>query len=174
MDQARMREALESVARTLSEQPEKARGKAAPLTARLVDGLRFEVRGASGELVHTDMPAMLGGEASAPNPGWLLRAALAACTATVVAMRAARQGVNLTTLEVVSEGDTDQRRLLGIDDAAPSITGLRLKVRVGAERATDEQLRSLAAWGDAHSPVACTLRMPPAIATEVEIVRARS
>ena len=172
MDHASMRSALENTTRVLTEHPDKARTKTAPLTARLVDGLRFEVKGGGGELVHTDMPASMGGEGSAPNPGWLMRAALAACTATVIAMRAARRGVTLTTLEVVAEGDSDQRRLLGIDDAAASVTGLRLKLRLGAADANDAELRAIAAWGDAHSPVACTLRRPPGIETEVEIVPA--
>lgn len=171
MNQTSMRSTLENAVRTLSEHPEKARSRAAPLVARLVDGLRFEVKGAGGELVYTDMPGSMGGEGSAPNPGWLMRAALAACTATVIAMRAARRGVVLTTLEVTAEADGDQRRLLGIDDGAPSVTGLRVKARLGADGVSDEELRAIAAWADAHSPVACTLRMPPPIATEVEIVR---
>jgi uncharacterized OsmC-like protein len=113
---------------------------------------------------------MVGGEGSAPNPGWLMRASLAACTATVIAMRAARLGVTLTLLEVHAESDTDNRRLLGLDDAAASVLALRLHVRIGAYGASDDVLREIAAWGGAHSPVACTMRMPPAISTEVEIV----
>ncbi|HKI65523.1 MAG TPA: OsmC family protein [Burkholderiales bacterium] len=171
MELAKIRESIERTSAALAQNPAKARSTAAPLTARLIDGLKFEVKGAGGETVRTDMPATVGGEGSAPNPGWLMRAALAACTGTVIAMRAARTGVELTTLEVIVDGDTDQRRLLGIDDAAPSLTGLRVKARLGAEQASDEQLREIAAWGDAHSPVACTMRMPPAISTEVEIVR---
>ena len=170
MDHANIRSAIENTTRALTEHPEKARAKSAPLTARWVDGLRFEVTGGGGERVFTDMPAMMGGEGSAPNPGWLMRAALAACTATVIAMRASRRGIALTTLEVIAESATDQRRLLGIDDSAASMTALRLKARLGAEGVSDEQLRELAAWGDAHSPVACALRMPPAIETEVEVV----
>lgn len=170
MQIAAMRESIEKTTRALTEHPEKARSKSAPLTARLVDGLRFEVKGGGDEVLFTDMPAAMGGDGSAPNPGWLMRAALAACMATVIAMRASRSGIALTTLEVIAESDTDQRRLLGIDDTAASTTALRLKARLGAEGAGDKELRELAAWGDAHSPVACALRMPPAISTEVETV----
>ncbi|MFZ1909763.1 MAG: OsmC family protein, partial [Burkholderiales bacterium] len=139
MDMAAIRASIENTARALTELPHKARSRSAPLTARLVDGLRFEVRGGGGELVFTDMPAMMGGEGSAPNPGWLMRAALAACTATVIAMRASRRGVALSTLEVVAESDTDQRRLLGIDDSAASMTALRMKVRLGAEGVSEQE-----------------------------------
>ena len=171
MEQARIRESLERASGALAQNPAMARGTAAPLTARLIDGLRFEVKGAGGETVRTDMPQMVGGEGSAPNPGWLMRASLAACTATVIAMRAARLGVRLTLLEVDAESDTDNRRLLGLDDAAASVLAVRLRVRIGAQGASDDALRAIAAWGDAHSPVACTMRMPPAISTEVEILR---
>lgn|SRR5512146_1222978 len=171
MERIAIRESIERTSAALARDPGKARGTSAPLTARLVDGLRFEVKGAGGELVYTDMPGPMGGEGSAPNPGWLMRAALAACTATVIAMRAARRGIALTTLEVSAESETDQRRLLGLDDSAASMTALRLKVRLGAEGAGEQELRELVAWGDAHSPVACALRMPPPISTEVEIVR---
>ena len=171
MDIAAIGASIANTTRALTEYPEKARSRSAPLTARRVDGLRFEVKGGGGEIVFTDMPAVMGGEGSAPNPGWLMRAALAACTATVIAMRASRRGIALATLEVVAESDTDQRRLLGIDDSAASMTALRVKARLGAEGVSEEELRELAAWGDSHSPVACALRMPPAIETEVEIVR---
>ena len=170
MEQARIRESLERASDALTKNPTKARSTAAPLTARLIDGLRLEVKGAGGETVRTDMPQTVGGEGSAPNPGWLMRASLAACTATVIAMRAAWQGIKLTALEVDAESDTDNRRLLGLDDAAASVLALRLHVRIGAHGASDDVLREIAAWGGAHSPVACTMRMPPAISTEVEIV----
>jgi uncharacterized OsmC-like protein len=171
MDQAQIRESIERTNAALAQNPAKARSTAAPLTARLINGLSFEVKGAGGETVRTDMPPPMGGEASAPNPGWLMRASLAACTATVIAMRAARLGVKLTVLEVDAESDTDNRRLLGLDDQCAAVLALRLKVRIGAEGASDDTLREIAAWADAHSPVACTVRTPPAITTEIEIAR---
>lgn len=171
MEEARIRDSLERASDALAKDPAKARSTAAPLTARLIDGLRFEVRGPGGETVRTDVPQMVGGEGSAPNPVWLMRASLAACTATVIAMCAARRGVKLTALEVDAESDIDNRRLLGLDDAAASVLALRLRVRIGADGASDDALREIAAWGEAHSPVACTMRMPPAVSTEVEILR---
>jgi uncharacterized OsmC-like protein len=171
MEQARIRECLERASDALTQSPAMARGTAASLTARLIDGLSFEVKGAGGETVRTDMPRMVGGEGGAPNPGWLMRASLAACAGSVIAMRAARLGVKLTLLEVGAESDTDNRRLLGLDDASASVLAVRLRVKIGAPGASDDILREIAAWGEAHSPVACTLRMPPALSTEVEILR---
>jgi len=169
MEAADIGAALERASDALARNPEQGRSATAPLTATLLDGLRVEVRGAAGELVLTDMPTSLGGEATAPSPGWLLRAALAACNATVIAMRAARRGVRLTRLEVAAESVADGRRLLGVDDSAAPVLELRLTVRIGAEGASDEALRSLVDWAEAHSPVGCTLRQPPPLSTRVEI-----
>ena len=100
MSTANIRDAIEKTSRAIAEQPEKARSKNVPATARLLEGLRCEVKGPNGETVHTDMPPAMGGAASAPAPGWLLRASIASCTATAIAMRAAKLGLRLSTLEL--------------------------------------------------------------------------
>jgi uncharacterized OsmC-like protein len=171
MSTTEIRNALNIAVDTLSAHPEKARTRPAPLTARLLEKLRCRVTGTSGETILTDMPPALGGDGTAPSPGWYLRAALAACTATVIAMRAARLDVALTTLEVTVESEADQRGLLGLDErVSAGVAVLRTRVRIGATNADAEQLRALVQWGDTHSPVACTVRHAPACTLEVEIV----
>jgi uncharacterized OsmC-like protein len=157
-------EAIAKLSKTFTDQPEKARTKNAAATASLQDG-------PAGERILTDMPAPMGGAASGPNPGWLLRAALASCNATVIAMRAARLGVKLETLEVTVGSDSDNRGLLGLDDRVTAgLLSLRTKVRIGAKGAAPAQLRELVAWAEAHSPVGCTIRHAPSATTEVEVV----
>ncbi len=164
-------DALQKVSDVFVADPEKAHTKGTPATARLVEELRFEVTGPTGEIAFTDMPAALGGAASAPAPGWLLRGAIASCTATVIAMRAARIGVHLTTLETTVESEQDQRGLLGLDEGvSAAFTTMRIRVRIGADNVAPDDLRALATWGDAHSPVACTVRESPVTSVEVEIV----
>lgn len=164
-------EAIAKLSDTLGRQPEKARARNAPATAVIQDGLRFQVTGPSGEKVLTDMPPAMGGAAAGPNPGWLLRASLAACNATVIAMRAAQLGVTLKTLEVTVESDSDHRGILGLDErVSAGLLGLRTKVKIGADAATPAQLREIVAWGEAHSPVGCTIRQAPQATTDVEIV----
>jgi uncharacterized OsmC-like protein len=171
MSIASINAALGSISEAITANPEKARAKAAPATARLVEGLRLEVTGPKGETMHTDMPPAMGGNASAPNPGWFLRGAVASCTATVIAQRAARLGVALKLLEVTVESDSDHRGILGLDDqVSAGFSAMRVKVRIGADGADPSQLRGLAEWGDAHSPVACTVRTPPVVSLDVEIV----
>jgi hypothetical protein len=86
-------------------------------------------------------------------------------------MRAARLGVALTTLEVTVEGYSDDRGLLGLDDkVSAGLSSLVARVKIGASEVPADQLRKLAEWGDRHSPVACTARVSPSYALEVEVV----
>jgi len=171
MSATNIREAIEKTSSAIADQPEKAQSKNAPATARLLDGLRCEVTGPNGETLHTDMPPAMGGTASAPNPGWLLRASLASCTATAIAMRAAKLGVNLTALEVTVGSYSDHRGILGLDDKiSAGLSSIATHVKIGATDLPSDQLRELAQWGDHHSPVACTARSSPSYALKVEVV----
>lgn len=166
-----IREALEKVSRVVIEQPEKAKSKGAPATARLLDGLRCEVKGPNGEALITDMPATMGGGGSAPNPGWLFRASLASCTTTAIAMRAAMLGVRLTTLEATVESTADVRGNLGLDDeVSAGLSSLTTRVKIGAEDVPADQLRQLVEWGEGHSPMTCTVRNSPTYSLVVEVV----
>ena len=171
MSATRIREAMERTSRFIAEHPEKAQAKNAPARARLLDGLRCEVTGPKGETVHTDMPPALGGAASAPNPGWLLRASLAACTATTIAMRAAKLGIALTALDVTVDSSSDTRGILGLDDKiSAGLSSLTIHVSIGGTDVPPDQLRALADWGDRHSPVGCTARTSQGYALEIEVV----
>src|SRR5262245_54677201 len=173
MSASQVREAQEKLAKLIGEQPDKARAKNAPATARLLDGLRCEVKGPKGETAHTDMPPAMGGAASAPNPGWLMRAAVASCTATTIAMRAAKLGIDLHTLEVTVESSSDSRGLLGLDDKiSAGLSAITTRVKIGASGASAEDLRHLAKWGDDHSPMSCTTRNTPDYSLDVEVVPA--
>jgi uncharacterized OsmC-like protein len=164
-------EAIATLTKVLSEQPEKAQTKNVPAVAVLHEGLKFQVTGPRGEKMLTDMPPPMGGTGSGVNPSWLLRAGLASCNATVIAMRAAQLGLQLKSLEVTVESESDNRGLLGLDDSASAgLRNLRTKVKIAAEAATPAQLREIVAWAEAHSPVGCTIRQAPKVTTEVEIV----
>ena len=166
-----IREAIERVSAAISADPTKARAKNAPATARLTQGLSCEVTGPYDARVVTDMPPAMGGTASGPNPGWLLRGALASCTATLVAMRAAKLGVALTTLEVTVESESDNRGMLGLDEnVAAGLAAVRTTVKIGGN-ADPQALRDLVAWADAHSPVGCTIRDAPPCALEIEVAQ---
>ena len=169
MSEQAIRDAIDNVAKVIFERPDKARVKNAPATAYLINDLTFSVAGPNGEAVHTDMPKGIGGGGGVPQPGWLVRAALASCTGTVIAMRAAKLGIAVEKLEVAFESKSDNRGLLGLDQSiSAALIGLRAIVRIRAANTTPGELQSLVRWGDAHSPVACTLRS--ALAAGIEVV----
>ena len=166
-----IREAQENLGKMIAEDSAKAHSKNTSAKATLTQDLKFQVSGPRGEKVETDMPPAMGGAAAAAAPGWLLRAGLASCTATVIAMRAAKLGVALETLEVTVDSNSDNRGILGLDEkVSAGLSALRTQVRIGAKNATAEQLQEIARWADQHSPVACTLREAPESRLDIEIV----
>jgi uncharacterized OsmC-like protein len=162
-----IREAIETASGHLKEHPDAAVGTDAAATAVREDGLRFRVDGPNGELV-TDMSKSVGGGASAPTPGWLMRAALAACDATTVAMEAARDGIELTDLKVTVESETDFRGVLGVDGAAHAgPLAVRVRIELAAPDATEDQLREIVKRAEAHSPVRDAIAREVSMTTEV-------
>ena len=158
---------IEGAVEYLAAHPDEARYTDTAATASL-EGLRATVRGPDGAVVVSDMPAGVGGNGSAPSPGWIMRAALASCEATAIAMRAATQGITLDELEVTVDGESDDRGLLGVDDDTPAgPLHTRVRVRIGAAGVDPEKLREIVAWADEHSPVGDATRR--AIPTTVEI-----
>ena len=163
-----IRTAIATSSEYLREHPDEARARDSVATASLVDGLVMRVRGPNGEDISTDMVPSVGGTASAPSPGWLLRAAEASCVATLIAMRAAMLGITLTDLEVSADSESDDRGLLGVDDEVPAgpLSG-RIVVRLAAEGIDEEVLRELAVWGIVHCPVCDAVERATPMAHEI-------
>jgi uncharacterized OsmC-like protein len=163
-----IRQSISRAIEHLSTHPEDARYVDAPATAVIEAGLRCRVEGPKGRLAVTDMPGSVGGAGTAPSPGWLARAAQASCDATVIAMRAAQQGITLTLLEVTVDSESDDRGLFGMDDSIPAgPLSSRIRVRIAADGVEPERLRELAEWADRHSPVTDGVRR--AIPTQVDV-----
>ena len=153
-DQSRIASAVAGVVNHLREHPGEGASNDAPATATLDSGLRFSVAHPNGTAIFTDMPAAFGGEASAPSPGWLMRAAAAACLATMIGIRAAQDGVTLDTLEVTVNSVSDDRGMVGTDDSiSPGLLEASMAVRISAAGVAGETLREIVRWGHAHSPV---------------------
>jgi uncharacterized OsmC-like protein len=160
--------AIATAGQYLTDHPEEARYTDSLATASLVDGLRVTVRGQSGEQVATDMPSSVGGDGSAPSPGWLLRAAEAACVATLIGMRASVAAADVGTVEVDVTSESDDRGILGLDDdlpAGPLSTTIRVRFRgATAER---QVLEDIADWAVAHCPVVDAVMRAVPILVEV-------
>jgi uncharacterized OsmC-like protein len=143
-------------------------------TARWKHGVRVVTRQPNGSELTTDMPTALGGTGDQMSPGWLLRAALASCLATRIAMSAAEEGMTLASLEVSAASTSDARGLLGMASA----TGQRVRaapgriqvdVRIGAAGVPPARLRALVEESSACSPVSDALGGGVPLALHVEV-----
>jgi uncharacterized OsmC-like protein len=163
-----IRSAIQDASEYLAHNPEEARSTDSAATAALVQGLVVRVTGPDGATITTDMVPSVGGTASAPSPGWLLRAAEASCVVTLIAMRAAMLGITLDTLEVTVDSVSDDRGLLGIDDDVPAgpLSG-RVAVRVTAAGVDATTLDDMARWGVRHCPVCDALERSVPLVTDV-------
>ena len=148
-------DAVQRASAYLTEHPDEARYRDSPATARIDGGLVATVTGPTG------------GTASAPSPGWLMRAATASCVASLIAIRAASTGVSVGPIEVEVDGESDDRGILGLD---PAIVAGALSVRVAVRLAGDVDeagRRALVDWAVAHCPVTDTIGR--AVPLEVEL-----
>src|SRR5687768_8690656 len=118
----------------------------------------------------SDMSQGVGGGGTAPSPGWLLRAANASCIATLIAMRAAEQGVELGQLEVTVDSESDDYGILGLDEALPAgPLSMRVAVRAASSTAAPDQLREIVDWGVAHCPVCDAVKRAVPVEVDVQI-----
>jgi len=171
MSNQQIRESVKGVIQYYIENPEKGLSEDKPATAIIEDGLRCRATGVHGAEIVSDMPKGIGGGATAPTPGWFLRAALATCDATLFALRAAELGITLTTLEVTVGSTSDDRGLIQIDDsihAGP--LNVQITVKLGGKDVTEEQLHELAAWVERHSPVGDAISRAVPLKVNVEVV----
>jgi uncharacterized OsmC-like protein len=148
-----IRSAVERTVDHLAAHPDAGVGPDAPAVATLEGGLRCRVQGPKGE-VFTDMASSVGGGGSGPTPGWLMRAALASCDATVIAIEAAREGIELTALTVTVDSESDARGVFGVTDGIPpGPHAVTVRIELAASNATEEQLRELAGRVETRSAV---------------------
>lgn len=155
----------------LKDNPEDALYNDPPVTAVMEDGLRCRATGTRGETLVTDMPKAIGGNDSAPSPGWLSRAALATCDATRIALRAAQLGVTLNTLEVIADSVSDNRGFLGLDKSIPAgPISLRTRVSIGAEGVEEAVLQEIVDYALLHSPIADGCRRETPSKVEVKFI----
>ncbi|MGH2472599.1 MAG: OsmC family protein [Candidatus Limnocylindria bacterium] len=154
----------------LKEHPAEARYTDSAAVAKLERGLRVTVTDPTGRSITTDMSKGVGGGDTAPSPGWLFRASLAACDTTLIAMRAAMVGVELTEVEVTIDSESNDHGILGIDDHVPAgPLGIRAKVRAKAKGLTAPQLRDVVEWAVAHCPVCDAAKRAVPMTLEIEV-----
>lgn len=135
----------------IEEDPAKAAAQFAA-SGQLVGTTEVAVR-ARGHQVTVDEPPVLGGADAGANPVEHALIALASCQAITYRFWAAKQGIELDSVEVVAEGDLDVRGFFGFDDSVrPGFTAVRLKVTASGPESA-ERYQQLADAVDAHCPV---------------------
>lgn len=165
-----VKKSIEAAIDYLRQHPDEVRYTDNSAVAKIEDTLRVRVIDTDGRAIISDMPASVGGGAAGPSPGWLMRAALASCTATLIAMRAAQEGLELTALEVIVDSESDDRGILGIDDSVPAgPLSVKTHVRIAAKDASESKLREIVNWGVEHCPVTDAIKRPVPMITELEI-----
>lgn len=123
--------------------------------------------------LRTDMPAALGGQGTAPSPGWYFRAGVASCMVTSIAMQAAMRGIELKRLEVQANSESDARGMLGIAaDVAPGPLRFWLTVTLEANDTPQEALRDLVSAAHALAPMSGALRLPMEVGLDLRLVAA--
>jgi uncharacterized OsmC-like protein len=162
-------ESIENAVRYLTDHPDEARYTDSAATAVVEEGLRVRVSGPDGASVVTDMPRSVGGGGAAPSAGWVFRAGLAGCVATLIAMEAAREGISLDSLEVTVDSESDDHGILGMDESVPAgPLSIRVRVRARAAGASSEQLRAVIERGKDRCPVCDAARREVPVTLEIE------
>jgi uncharacterized OsmC-like protein len=166
--------AMDRVATILRRRPDLGLQADPPATACWERDLRVVSRTASGLQFATDMPAQLGGSGTQVTPGWLMRASLASCAATRIAMTAAAAQIELAMLEVSVTSRSDTRGLLGMSDqegvsvdAGPC--DVEMIVRIAANGIASDQLRSVVEESHRCSPVSNALWRAIPISLRIDI-----
>lgn len=166
--------AMQRVESVLRRRPEAGLQDDTPALAQWAGGLRARAAHANGTALVTDMPAEIGGSGEGVTPGWLLRAALASCAVTRIAMSAAAAGIVLQTLEARAHSRSDARGLFGLceSDGARVSAGpgdVHLVVRIGAAGVAAQRLRALVHESCACAPVSRAMEEPLPVALQVEV-----
>lgn len=165
-----IRSAIEGAVEYLTRHPEEARYTDSVARATMRDSLRVDVVGSDGERLTTDMPSSIGGRGEEPSPGWLFRAALASCVASTVAMEAARSGIELSSLEVEVDSESDDRGILGIDPRVPAgpLTA-SVRIRASAHGEASGGLREILETGVRRCPVFDATRRDVEVVLDIEL-----
>jgi uncharacterized OsmC-like protein len=166
--------AMQRVRNALSRRPEAGIHADDPAIARWGQDLRVVCHHQNGTRIATDLPVEIGGTGDQVTPGWLLRAGLASCVATRIAMEAAADGIVLTQLEVSARSTSDARGLLGMaSDRGQQVTAgpseVRLEVRIGAPGIPRERLQAMIEESHHCSPVSAALLNVVPVALHIEI-----
>lgn len=132
-----------------------------------ITGLNCSIEESSCHL-NVDLPLFSGEKNNAPTPGVLGRAALGSCLAIGYMLWASRMDIEITSLEVEVQADSDDAGLFGTADTTPGYAEVRYCVKVRSP-ASEEEILSMLDAGDAHSPWLDIFKRPISCTREVQL-----
>lgn len=110
-----------------------------------------------------DLPPAVGGGGTAPSPTAYLLGALAGCAVSFISSTLAPQfDVELTELSATARCESSLAALLGIDGAAPDLTGLTIEITIDSPSPADRVDAMRRAWTE-RCPVYLSLVRPMSV-----------
>jgi uncharacterized OsmC-like protein len=122
-------------------------------------------------VVRADMPLARGGTNTAPSPGHLMRASVAACLAIGYKTWAAKLGVPISAVDIELSTDIDMRGQGGAAGVPPGWQAIRWHVRVSSP-ATEADVVRVLDHADRLSPMLETIHPRCERVRTFEVVRA--
>ena len=167
-------QAMRRVEAVLQRRPEVGAHDDSPAVSTWKAGTQVIASHPNGTQVLSDMPGEFGGGGAHVTPGWLLRAGVASCTTTCIAMNAALQGIALDSLEVRVTSRSDSRGLLGMpgEDGTLVSAGpydVRMQVSISAPGVPAQRLRELVEHSYACSPMGCAMKDPVPVELNIDV-----
>ena len=122
------------------------------LTASWKGGMRTDVQG-GGHTIIIDQPPAAGGKDEGPNPLVIFLSALGGCLATIAAIIARQERLEIRKFDVEVEGDIDKAFLLGkTEEGRAGFTEIRVKVNLDADM-TEEEKEAFIERVDSRCPI---------------------
>ncbi|HEY6633934.1 MAG TPA: OsmC family protein [Rhizobiaceae bacterium] len=145
----RIRLAVERVADVFRKKPAAALNTKRA-SGRVDQGLVCHAR-QDGYTATMDMPEPIGGDGSAPSPGFHIRVGLVGCIAIGIKLTAAREGLDIGAIDVDVEMDFDDAAMIGVSDNTAAPLETRITIRI----------ESAAPWEEVEAMVARALERDP-------------
>ena len=133
---SRIRDAQSRIIDILKKKPKMALSTLSG-TAVIQDGLTCTFT--QGEVsAMMDMPEIMGGDATAPTPGFYARAGIAGCISIGIKQTAVMAGVVFDKVEVEIETDFDDGAAMGLSETSAAPTETRLIIHVTSDLSKPE------------------------------------
>lgn len=117
-----------------------------------------------------DEPPVLLGHNRGPNAVELVLASLGLCYSVGYVANAAARGIEIEEMSYELEGDVDVRSFLGMEGGPRAgFTQIRVKARVKARGASEQELKELCTYVQETSPVRDVLANPVPVTTTIEV-----